>query len=127
MIIKIFGKPIARKTARTNQARFYDPQRKDKEAYRTVIRSQYKGTTLTGPLIATVLFVFPHLKKTKDKTSIIPHAKKPDTDNCLKHLFDCIKNILVDDDAQIAEIHVRKVYGQTPRTVLQLEPYKMKE
>jgi len=46
--------------------------------------------------------------------SILP-AKKPDLDNLIKHMLDCMKGVFYNDDKQIVHIDARKYYGFPPR------------
>jgi len=57
-----------------------------------------------------------------------PHWKRPDGDNLAKLVLDApscmlgFKNLLWSDDAQIAELHVRKCYEAKGRILITVEP-----
>ena len=51
---------------------------------------------------------------------MLSHIKKPDIDNLNKFLCDCLKGIVFVDDAQVVELNCRKIYSQTPRTVVKI-------
>lgn len=46
---------------------------------------------------------------------------KPDADKLLRAVLDSLKGILVHDDAQVIEIHVRKMYGGPERVEIELQ------
>ena len=39
-------------------------------------------------------------------------VKKPDCDNCAKAILDALNGIVFEDDAQVSELAVKKVYGE---------------
>jgi Holliday junction resolvase RusA-like endonuclease len=41
-------------------------------------------------------------------------TKKPDVDNVLKAIFDGCKGVTMTDDVQVCDLHVQKVYSETP-------------
>lgn len=96
-----------------------------------MIRAQMaEGEPLGGPLIAVVHFRMPMpqcIKKGKRRMSdTMPHSCRPDMDNLLKFLFDCMKGIVFTDDSQIAWVLCSKTrsshkVGGTVVTVGELE------
>ncbi len=76
-----------------------------------------------------VLFVFPPLKgwtKTKlrnlESGMRIYKTTKPDlTDNLMKGTMDAMNGIIFTDDAVIAEVESKKIYGLVPRIELEFE------
>jgi len=44
------------------------------------------------------------------------HTKKPDADNCLKFVKDCLNGIVWHDDAQVACVKAMKVLADKPMT-----------
>lgn len=44
----------------------------------------------------------------------LPHAVRPDVDNCTKSIFDCLIGICWEDDKQIARLTVEKIYTNEP-------------
>lgn len=75
------------------------------------------------------LFVFPPLKGfSKSKLSalaagaILYKTTKPDlTDNLMKGTMDALNGIVFSDDAVIAEVESKKIYGLVPRIELEFE------
>ena len=51
-----------------------------------------------------------------------PPAKKPDLDNIAK-ILDALNGIAFRDDALIVDLHVRKVYAETPGLDVLITPY----
>ena len=80
-----------------------------------------------GAIKADICAIFPipksASKKNREKMIIgeIPYTKKPDADNIAKTILDAINNIAFDDDSQINELHVTKIYGEQPRVEVSLE------
>ena len=76
-----------------------------------------------------VLFVFPPLKNfTKSKLNALTSGAtiykttKPDlTDNLMKGTMDAMNGIVFTDDAIIAEVESKKIYGFIPRIELEFE------
>ena len=47
---------------------------------------------------------------------------RPDLDNACKALLDGLKGIVFDDDKQVVELEMRKVYGQHDNVIVTVEP-----
>lgn len=50
----------------------------------------------------------------------IEPTKKPDADNIAKAICDALNGIAYDDDAQITELHVRKIYAEEAAIKVQI-------
>ncbi len=48
----------------------------------------------------------------------IKHTKRPDLDNCVKFVKDCLNGIVWWDDSQVYEVHAKKIYDENPRTYI---------
>ena len=94
------AQPRPRMTARGH---VYNPNSADawKEEIKATFRPVLKPT-IEEAVRLTVRFLFPIPKEMKNKNEyIVPHTKKPDTDNLLKALMDALTEIKVwKDDAQ---------------------------
>ena len=121
--IIIPGNPIALKRHRhTKLGHSYNSQCKLMDQISFIVKSQYLGLQLTGPLSINIIFYMQipkslSLKKQKQLDGTY-HFKKPDLDNLEKMLADCVVragNILI-DDSQISMIKSSKVYSFNPRT-----------
>lgn len=128
IIIEVLGTPISlnrpRACKRGEFIAMYDSQVKEKQQVRWQISGQYKEKPLTVPLAVDILFCMPIPKQTsKVRTKemlagkLVP-MKKPDIDNLIKFCFDCLNEILFNDDSQIVEVSARKIYSESPRTVI---------
>jgi Holliday junction resolvase RusA-like endonuclease len=80
------------------------------------------------PITLSATFVFPPLKSWPKQTlaqldagAVIPKTSRPDlTDNLMKGMIDALTGILWHDDALVAEVHSRKIYGHNPATHIEL-------
>ena len=82
-----------------------------KATARLACREAYKGPPLDQPLSMAVDFIFPRPRAIcwkRKPTPRLPHAKKPDRDNCEKALLDALKGTLFVDDSQVCAGEVRK-------------------
>lgn len=126
--LDLFGDPVAKMRAGRNGRITYDPQQKLKEGYKWQVRSQYREEPLTVPVAIDLVFMMPIPKSiSKSKTAAmlngtIHHMKKPDIDNICKFYLDVLNNLVFKDDAQIVEIHARKVYSSKPGTYIRVIP-----
>jgi Holliday junction resolvase RusA-like endonuclease len=87
-----------------------------KNALKLIARTQYKGKPLEGALFAKMTFYMPLPKNgmsQKRKVKEGDHVTTvPDIDNLAKGVLDGICKIAFNDDNQIAEIRVSKIYRQ---------------
>jgi Holliday junction resolvase RusA-like endonuclease len=65
-------------------------------------------------LTATFMYVTPTSWSKKKRAATIWKTSVPDADNCAKICLDSMKSCVFIDDAQIAEMIVRKRYGEKP-------------
>lgn len=83
-------------------------------------------TPLDGPLCVSVLAVmavpasWSGVKKRAALAGQILPAKRPDLDNLLKLVTDGLNEIVYTDDALIVELRARKVYGEAPKTIVEV-------
>lgn len=82
-----------------------------------------KGT----PVIMECCFCFPipqsasHKKRTMMREQIIKHTKKPDLDNLLKFVKDCLNSSVWHDDSQVVHVEAIKEYSDNPRTTITIQ------
>lgn len=130
--LDLFGDPVSQARPRTfrqgNKTVTWNPQAKLKEGYKWQIRSQYRDEPITAPVSIDVIFHMPIPKgtsKVKERAMIngaIRHIKRPDCDNLLKFLLDVLNDVVIKDDAQVDDIHVRKIYSSKPGTYVRIMP-----
>jgi len=96
-----------------------DRQRSYMEYVRILARVAWKRRPLlTGAVKVDVVFFMPRPKYHFDKLGVIkkqyehtPHIVKPDRDNLVKLLYDCLSGIVYKDDCQINDGLPQKVYA----------------
>lgn len=82
---------------------------------------------LSGAVRLSVNIVFDYpahwtvAQKREALAGIMPHVSTPDADNVLKMISDGMNGVAYYDDAQIAEIFVRKRYGQGSRVEVMVD------
>lgn len=134
---KVPGAPIPKKRPRfSTRGSFpvaYNPQRSEERAWRTEAKNALFGEMGTWlplekgiPVFLDVVFYMPIPKSTsKRKRSRMlgmPHVKKPDTDNLVKFVKDCLNGIAWHDDSQVWSIVAKKKYSAgIPYTLVVLE------
>lgn len=130
--LELFGKPIPQKRPRfTRTGRYvkcYDEQKNLKEGYKWQILSQFREKPLEVPVSLDLVFFMPipqsasGIKKRQMANGVIAHSGKPDLDNLLKFVLDCLNGLLFKDDAQICEIRAKKIYSNKPGTTIRILP-----
>ena len=119
----IKGKPKALKRHRsTRSGRMYDPSAKDKKDILLQIAQYRPKTPFAGEISLKVTFYMPrpkshyrtgkrsHVRKAK---APVFHCIKPDLDNLVKLIMDCLGNsTFIVDDSQICALAAIKVYSE---------------
>ena len=137
--IEVDGPPIAWKRAGhrsvrsgdKNLAIIYDRQKREKEMVKWQMKSQFKDPILTTPLLVDMVFRMAIPKSTSAKlrtqmlNGMVYHFKKPDCDNMAKFYLDCMNELIYKDDAQICDLHVKKIYSMVPSVLIRIRPYTM--
>jgi Holliday junction resolvase RusA-like endonuclease len=143
MKIIIPGDPIPqvrhRSFIRGGAINCYDPQHKEKEDVKKFItyqaslaldsidkNIQMDATEIAGADSFNIIFHFyfkpPESHSQYQKNSLLwgfkAMAKKPDIDNLIKFYLDAAKGVLYKDDAQVVKIFAKKLYSNTPKTVM---------
>jgi len=130
------GKPIAKKRPRFyrrgNYVGVYNDQQTEEgrwlwEAKQELIK-QGISKLIEGPVILKVSFIMPIPKNTPKKilkelkdSKVMWHDKRPDLDNLIKFVKDCLNNLLYKDDSQVCYIAAMKVYGLEAATQVEIE------
>lgn len=113
-------KAFARKFGSKWSARVYDPG--TAEAFKNDIAIAAKphipATPILGPVYLRVTFYFPRLKAHYKSNGEVKdnapnwHLSKPDTDNCMKAVKDCLTILgFWRDDSQVCFETAQKIYG----------------
>ncbi len=122
------GKARPKVTVRGNYAHAYTP--KETINYENYVKIMYleqcKNIKLQGAIRAAIIAYFPIPKSTSKKNralmrdGAIMYTKKVDCDNLAKVVLDSLNGIAYDDDAQVSQLSVDKVYGEDPRVTVVL-------
>lgn len=117
------------RTVKTATGRQPHPIAEFKAAVKMAARQAYSGPPLDCPLIVDVTFVFPRpaglFWKTKPMPRL-PHAKKPDRDNCDKAVLDALKGLCWVDDCQACSGRIEKWIAsgsEQPHVEVRIETY----
>ena len=126
--LTIPGKPIAKKRPRfARRGKFvatYNDQETEEGRFLWEVKQQYRGKPLKGPLQLCLEFGMYIPKSTSKKKQVemiigqIRHTKKPDLDNLIKFVLDCLNETAWDDDKQVIYLSAAKHYSETPQTVI---------
>ena len=130
MVFEVLGKPQGKARPRfTKSGHTYTP--KETAEYEKLVKKSYQmryGTDkLVGEIEATIIAVYPIPKSASKKKradmedNVIKPTVKPDCDNIAKAVLDALNKVAYDDDSQIVSLTVKKVYGDTPRVIVQLD------
>lgn len=76
-----------------------------------VARQYAPPAPLDGPVALALDYVFD--RPASARRRLAPDVR-PDIDGLVKHQLDALNRILWQDDAQIVDLHVRKLYGTAP-------------
>lgn len=130
MQFNISGVPIAKRRHRfymkpgMKGPRAYDDQKKERKKFQIELMAQIKSRPLwSGPIDLDLYFFMPIPSSYSKKKTVdcidgkIHHLVKPDTDNLIKFVMDCLNGIVWKDDKQVILIRARKKYGDVPQTV----------
>jgi Holliday junction resolvase RusA-like endonuclease len=130
LFIPVYGQPLPQMRMKAckigGHIRIYDPQAKQKEEIRWRIRGLYKEEPVTIPIYVEILFYMPipkHTSTVRKKDMIngkMHHMKRPDVDNLIKLILDCMTGIVYKDDSQICDIRAKKLYAESPATIIQI-------
>lgn len=120
--------PKARPRINTTSHRAYTPVKTKK--FEELVRFEYlrsnEKKTEVGAVVLGVLFKMPIPVKTKKADvkkmmngKLLP-IKRPDLDNLVKSILDGLNGVAYLDDNQVIEINAKKIYSETPETVVTL-------
>lgn len=70
------------------------------------------------PIRITADFYF---EKPKSQKGMIDKVTRPDLDKCCRSLMDSMTGVVYEDDSQVTEIIVRKLFGSPARVEVQVE------
>ena len=127
---EVDGQPVGKARPRiTRQGRAYTPAKTLEAEER--IREKAKWVMgpwepIKGPVYAWLHFhmevpkSWPKKKREDALAGRIWPAGKPDADNLAKTVLDACNGVIFQDDGQVAELTVHKVYSGNPRTAISI-------
>lgn len=104
-----------------------------KASVRMAAQAVYQGPPLEGPVFIRAVMLFPRPGRMIWKSRPMPrarHTSKPDTENVLKAILDCLTGILFRDDAQVCSIKAAKWYAagdEAPGVMIEVEQMTLTE
>ena len=137
IIIEIPGKPIPSVHHQGYGKRAYDPRAPYKKKVRVLMKQQYTGKIITGPVVVEMTFYMP-IAKSIPKIKRIPmldgeirHTIVPDASNLYYLYENCLKELIIKDDAQVCKFTAQKLWCEPgkEKTIIKVfaleEPYFM--
>lgn len=131
--IEIPGPPVGKGRPRAGKTRdgrpvMYTPDKTlvYENYIKWIYTATYKSLKLCGPLSVSICVGYPVPKSASKKdrarmfSDSIRPAKKPDCDNIAKIILDALNGVAYDDDRQVVELIVLKLYRDVPSTVVQI-------
>ena len=128
--ITIPGKPIAKKrprfARRGKHVITYNDQETEEGKFFLLAKEQFNRKPTTGPVDLWVRFYMPIPKSTSKKNrnlmnlGLIRHTKRPDLDNLVKFVKDCLNGLVWKDDSQVCRLVAVKLYSEEPRTHIRI-------
>jgi Holliday junction resolvase RusA-like endonuclease len=132
-VIIIEGIPIPWKAPFVGKRGSFNPQYNNIQILREIVRTQYQGEPLEGPLRVNLIFYMPIPKSiSKKKQQLMEIGKifptgRPDRTNLAKLYEDLLNGIVIGDDSQIVCGTIDKRYGHLPRTIISIKNVEMDE
>lgn len=130
MKFEVLGAPCGKGRPRftRNSHRPYTPE--TTANYETLVKLAYMqagGAMFGGPVSLSITAYYPIPKSlAKKKSSLMANGFeipiiKPDVDNIAKAIMDALNHIAYNDDRQVTELQVRKLYSHEPKTVVEIK------
>lgn len=137
--LTVWGRPIAQARARfrvrkskagKSFAWAYNPQETEAGKFANQVANKLPAgfVPFSGALALSIRFIVPipasgsKKKRTAQIMGEIKPTKKPDLDNYVKFVKDCLNGVVWLDDSQVVEYRepFAKVYGEMPRTEIEV-------
>jgi Holliday junction resolvase RusA-like endonuclease len=130
ILIEIPERPLPSVHHKGYGRRAYDPRGPDKKRIRNWMRQQYTDKMIEGAVTIRMDFYLAHPKSTpKKKIELmlidnIQHTKTPDTSNLYYLYENCLKDLVIKDDAQVTEFTAKKWYCRPgyEKTIIKIYP-----
>lgn len=115
--VKALGRVVAHKSG---------SQRDNERTLESMLLPHKPATPLAGPVGIAVRCYFPIpasvSRKKREGMAGAYHTKKPDTDNLLKQVLDCLTRLRFwEDDKQVVHMVASKKYSEIPRWEIEIQ------
>ena len=134
--IEIPGKPIAKARPRFcrvgKHVKTYDVQTTESGKWMLLAKEQIHDTPSEGPISLICYFYMPrplsHYGTGKNRNKLksaspVYHTKKPDLDNLVKFVKDCLNGIAWRDDSQVVKLSAVKKYNRDPMPIVEIHNF----
>ena len=130
IIIEIPERPLPSVHHKGYGKRAYDPRGPDKKRIRKWIMQQYSDKMIEEAVTIRMDFYLAHPKAAPKKKielmliDLIQHTKTPDTSNLYYLYENCLKDLVIKDDAQVTEFTAKKWYCRPgyEKTIIKIYP-----
>lgn len=119
------GIPVPWKAHAGYGRRSFNPLYKERDYVQWQVKSQNnKEDIISGPVSVRCVFHMPipkatsKVKRREMLNNNLHHIKRPDLTNLYKFLEDCLKGIIFEDDSQVCEVSLKKIYSEKCKTVI---------
>lgn len=127
---EIKGSPIPwKRPGRNNKTgAVFDQQKMQKEQLRWYLKTRYHEDILKCPVGVKLRFYLPMPKNSSGPRKrdmlygVLHHMSRPDVDNLAKFYLDMMTSVIYEDDGQICELDVKKLYASEPYTLIEIDP-----
>lgn len=90
------------------------------DSVRSALQQHAAGVFFHGAVKVSIDFYLPRPKSMSKR--VTEHTKKPDADKLARGSLDAMKGVLWNDDSQVTELHVRKLYAHDqPKADISIE------
>lgn len=125
-ILEIKGRPVPYALKKDKFGRIYNARNKEKKIYQKELKRQFNLNPIKKAVRIDLTFCFTpprswSVKRREEAIQgIIEHEVKPDRDNLIKFIGDCMTGIVYLDDAQVNMGWVGKLYGKEDLTLIEI-------
>jgi len=124
----VYGDPKSLKRHRTTKTGIqYDPSKADKADFLAMAMKHRPNVPFNEPLAVVIVAEFARPGRHYNKKGLRPDAeeyciKTPDADNIIKFVCDALNGVFWKDDKVIADVRCVKLYNETPKITIAIDP-----
>lgn len=126
LILEVSGRPMPWKAPYVTKKGAFSSHTNRKHEIQWQLKSQFNQEPWEGAISLKLSFFFAppkntsFVKKRQMLSNVIHFTKRPDASNLEKLLCDCGNGILWNDDSQIINLEVSKLYGTKEKTLIMM-------